>query len=214
LEKEKELTRQKDQVAKLRQELPWVSVEHDYELVGPKGVVKLSDLFKNKKQLIVVWFMWSENHEKPCPWCSCWADGYNGVFDHIRQRDTEFVVVSKASIDKIEKVKALKGWTFPWYSNAKNTFGEDFGASFPPKSVGKEEGSINFKKSKIFMDQMPGTSVFAKQDGKIYHTYSCWSRGIDNLNAAYNYIDLLPFGRQEEKGKGMYWLKHKEDYEK
>jgi len=209
LVKEKELTRMRDELAKARQTLPWNIVENNYIFTGPEGTSSLSELFADKSQLVVYHFMYAPGWEEGCKSCSFWADQYDTINLHIGQRDVSLVVISRALLEDFQAFKARMGWKFNWLSSAGNTFNKDFNVSFPDQ----QEGVYNYHETRV-MEEMPGLSVFyKKEDGNIYHTYSCYSRGLDALNSTYQMLDLLPRGRDEAGLEySMAWLNHHDKY--
>lgn len=212
LSKEKEFTRLRDQLSAERRALPWVKVENDYVFDGPEGKQNLSDLFNGKSQLIIYHFMLGPDWDEGCPSCSFWADNFNGIDIHLAHRDISFLCVSRADINKIEAYKKRMGWDFKWVSSLNNTFNYDYGVSFTPEEKEANEITYNYLKQPYFIDELAGTSVFIKDDqADIYHTYSTYSRGLDILNGAYNYMDLTPKGRDEGDGI-MHWLRRHDQY--
>lgn len=214
LEKEKALTRQRDELAQLRRALPWVEVTRNYEFEGPGGRKSLSELFEGRAQLIVYHFMFGPEWEEGCASCSFWADNFEGIEIHLAHRDATLVAVSRASYEQLVAYRERMGWTFPWYSSAGNDFNFDFGVSFTPEQVETEGAVYNYRQTKV-MDELPGVSVFIRGDaGEVFHTYSTFSRGLDMLNGAYHYMDLLPKGRDEaELPWTMAWLRRHDQYE-
>lgn len=214
LAKEKEFTRLRDELSLRRRELPWEKVEKTYEFQGPKGKVTLADLFGDKSQLIVYHFMFSPDSEAGCPHCSFWADNFNDVIIHIKQRDASMVAVSRAPQEKIEGFKKRMGWSFHWVSSFHSDFNYDFGVSFTPEDIKSGKAVYNYTGPQGAAADREGVSVFYKdENGAIYHTYSSYARGIDILNTAYNYIDLLPKGRDEEGLKfSQEWVRHHDKY--
>jgi predicted dithiol-disulfide oxidoreductase (DUF899 family) len=214
LVEEKEFTRARDALSARRRELPWVRVDGDYVFEGPDGAVSLADLFGGKGQLIVQHFMMGPGWQAGCPSCSYWADGYNGFRVHIEQRDAAFVTISNATFAEISAFKTRMGWTFPWVSAHGNTFNRDFGVSFTDEE--RETGSVdyNYRPVRFPSSEAPGVSVFALgEDGEVYHTYSTYSRGLDMLNGAYHYLDILPKGRDEDALQHpMAWVKRRDEY--
>eukprot|EP01006_Ploeotia_vitrea_P060252 TRINITY_DN75579_c0_g1_i1.p1 TRINITY_DN75579_c0_g1~~TRINITY_DN75579_c0_g1_i1.p1 ORF type:complete len:241 (+),score=40.06 TRINITY_DN75579_c0_g1_i1:67-789(+) len=219
LQKEKELTKLKDEVAKARRAMPCHKVETDYVFKDVNGKeAKLSSFFdgfqNGKKSLILVHFMYDPSWDAACKSCSFWADSYDGVLPHFLQK-ANFIVVAKAPPEKLKALQEKKGWKFPMYSSFDTTFNVDYGVEFTQEEIDAKDASVrkyNYT-AKPGASQSPGWSVFSKDDSGVYHTYSCYARGLDNLNAAYNWMDLLPDGRQEEGlGFTMAWVKHKEDY--
>jgi predicted dithiol-disulfide oxidoreductase (DUF899 family) len=216
LAKEKEFSRIRDELSKQRRELPWEAVTKEYVFDGPNGQKQtLSELFDNKSQLIIYHFMFGEKDEAGCPSCSYLADNFNGIDIHLAHRDTSFVVVSRASFEKLQAYKERMGWTFKWVSaGATNDLPSDLQTAFTEEQIAN--GAIyNYKHCKPWGTETPGASVFAKDDkGNIFHTYSCYSRGLDILIGAYNWLDLTPKGRDEADTYAMSWLRRHDEYEK
>ncbi len=213
LEKEKAFTRLRDQLSEERRQLPWVKVEKNYIFEGPQGKQDLSALFDGKTQLMIYHFMLGPDWEEGCPSCSFWADNFNGIDIHLAHRDIAFLAVSRAGLEKIEAYRRRMGWSFKWVSSLNSDFNYDFGVSFTPEQKAADEITYNYLKQAYFIDELAGVSVFFKDEqGDIFHTYSTYSRGLDILNGAYNYIDLSPKGRDEEEGI-MHWLRRHDQYE-
>lgn len=214
LAKEKEFTRLRDQLSRQRRELPWVKVEKEYRFDGPGGRVGFADLFAGRSQLIVYHFMFGPDWEEGCPSCSFWADGYNGFEVHLNRRDITLVAVSRAPLDKLEAYKRRMGWHFNWVSAVGNEFNRDFHVLFTPGEVEAEEELYNFGSSSFPGEDAPGLSVFLKNErGEVFHTYSCYSRGLDMMNAAYHHMDLVPKGRDEDGLPfTMAWLRRHDQY--
>jgi predicted dithiol-disulfide oxidoreductase (DUF899 family) len=215
LEAEKELTRRRDELARMRRELPWVRVDASYEFEGPKGRTTLSELFEGKTQLVVYHFMFAPEWEAGCKSCSFWADHFDGALPHLAHRDVAFVAISRAPIPKLVAYASRMGWKFPWVSSGGNSFNYDFGVSFTPEMIEKKTGIYNYAPFTMASSDMPGISVFAKNEsGEIFHTYSCFARGIDIVNATYQLLDLVPKGRDEEGLPfTMAWVKRHDEYE-
>ena len=212
LAEEKEFTRARDALSAKRRALPWVKVEKAYRFQGQDGPLTLSDLFGPHRQLIVQHFMFAPEWEKPCKSCSFWADGYNGIVAHLAQRDTAFVAVSRAPLEKLEARKRKMGWTFPWVSSGGSEFSYDFDVSFRD---GQGDGATyNYRPKQGAMTDLPGISAFVKDDGgAVYHTYSCFARGLDPMNPAYAYLDLTALGRHEDGlPNPMSWVKLRDEY--
>ena len=196
---EKELTRTRDRLAEARRALPWVKVEKPYLFESAEGNKTLSDLFKGRPQLVVQHFMFAPEWNEGCKSCSFWADGYERMIPHLAARDTGFVVVSRAPLAKLEAFKRRMGWTFDWVSSAPSDFNFDFGVSFTPEQIKSGAKNYNFGTSYFGAEEAPGASVFYRDEaGDVFHTYSSFARGLDIMNAAYNYLDLTPLGRHEE----------------
>ena len=211
LEKEKAFTRQRDELSQQRRDLPWVQLDKDYSFIDSAGTHTMLELFGNRKQLMFYHFMYGPNWDAGCQSCSFWADNFNRIDRHLAQRDIAFMAVSSAPIDILEAYKKRLGWQFRWVSASDSDFNRDFHVSFDEQS--REVGSIdyNYKKQSFFMDELPGVSVFIKDEKDvIYHTYSTYSRGLDILNGAYNFIDLAPLGRHEDNGQS--WVRRWDEY--
>jgi predicted dithiol-disulfide oxidoreductase (DUF899 family) len=215
LVQEKEFTRLRDQLSRQRRELPWVKVEREYVFEGPNGKEALGDLFAGRNQLVIYHFMYAPDWEEGCPSCSFWADNFNGIIVHLNHRDVTFAAISRAPLKKLNAFKKRMGWTFKWVSSGNNDFNYDYHVSFPA-GVPKEELEYNYGNPPFATSDLPGVSVFYKDpEGNIFHTYSAYARGIDVLNTAYNYLDLVPKGRDEDGFEfGMEWLRHHDRYEK
>jgi len=213
LAKEKEFTRLRDELARERRELPWVKVEKGYTFDGPEGRETLSDLFAGRGQLVVNHFMFGPDWNEGCPSCSFWADTYNGNFVHLEHRDATFVVVSRAPLAKLEAYRKRMGWSFKWVSSLNTDFNRDYHVSFTPEE--QKTAVYNYKPGNVGSSELPGVSVFAQaEDGQIFHTYSCYARGLDNLNGAYQLLDLLPKGRDEQGlPHPMAWVRRHDRYE-
>ena len=213
LVKEKEFTRLRDELARQRRELPWVKVEKTYVFDGPNGKESLSDLFAGRSQLIVNHFMFGADWNEGCPSCSFWADTYNGVVVHLEHRDASFVVISRAPLEKLEAYKKRMGWSFKWVSALHNDFNRDYHVSFTPEE--QKAAVYNYEAGGFGSSEAPGVSVFARDDaGNIFHTYSCYARGLDTLNGAYQLLDLLPKGRDEQGlPHPMAWVRRHDKYE-
>jgi len=213
LSKEKELTRLRDQLSLERRSLPWVKVEKEYSFLDAKGQQSLKDLFGGKSQLLVYHFMFGPDWDEGCKSCSFWADNFNGIDIHLAHRDISFLAVSRNDLKKLEKYKKRMGWSFKWVSSINTDFNFDFNVSFSQEQKENDQVTYNYFDQPYFIDELAGVSVFFKDEqDDIYHTYSAYSRGIDVLNGAYNYIDLTPKGRDEEDGI-MNWLRHHDKYE-
>jgi predicted dithiol-disulfide oxidoreductase (DUF899 family) len=182
---EKELTRQRDIVSKLRRQLPRVKLDKDYVLEGAEGKVLFSSLFKHGTDLMMYHFMFDPTSEKGCSFCSCWADNFNGLAKHF-ERKCNFIVVAKAPFAKLKKLSEEKGWTFPFYSSFESDFNSDFQFE---NTKGKMQGK------EVSLKQAAGASVFHKEGDTIYHTYTTRDRGLENLNSVFSWLDMLPDGR-------------------
>jgi len=215
LSKEKEFTRLRDEISRERRELPWVEVEENYVFDAPGGKQTLSDLFEGRSQLVVYHFMFGPSWEQACKSCSFWADNFNGIVVHLEHRDVTLLAVSRAPLEKIQAFRKRMGWGFKWVSSFGTAFNADFHVSFSPEELAKGEVDYNYVMQKFPSDEAPGVSVFFKNaEGGIFHTYSCYSRGLDMLNGAYHYLDLVPKGRDEAQLRfSMEWVRHHDRYE-
>ena len=215
LKKEKEFTRLRDQLSAERRELPCVKVEKNYVFDTPKGKETLADLFAGRSQLIVYHFMFGPNWEEGCKSCSFLSDHSDGGNVHLAHRDVTFVVVSRAPLPKLEAFKKRMGWRFKWVSSYANDFNFDYHVSFTKDEMAKGNVYYNYEMNKFSTEEAPGVSVFYKNDsGDIFHTYSAYARGLDLLVGTYNYLDLVPKGRDEaELPWAMAWVRHHDRYD-
>jgi predicted dithiol-disulfide oxidoreductase (DUF899 family) len=215
LAEEKELTRLRDRLSQRRRDLPWEPVDQDYVFEGPGGRETLAQLFDGKRQLAVYHFMLAPDWEEGCKSCSFWADNFNGIDAHLRQRDVSFVAVSRAPLPKIQAFKKRMGWSFKWVSSFGGDFNYDYHVSFRPDKSATGADVYNYAPRKMAMEELPGASVFYKGDGgTIFHTYSCYARGLDMLNSAYHWLDLVPKGRDESGPHKMSWVRLHDEYER
>lgn len=216
LAKEKELTRLRDQLSRERRDLPWVKVDKEYAFDGPNGRETLSDLFEGRNQLLVYHFMFDPSWSEGCKSCSFWADNYSNIIVHLNHRDVTMVTISKAPLDILEAYKKRMGWKFKWVSSFHTDFNRDYHVSFTPEERQKGEVYYNYGGSKFFSSEGPGISVYYKDEtARIFHTYSCYARGLDMVNGAYHLLDLVPKGRDEaDLPHSMAWLRHRDKYER
>jgi predicted dithiol-disulfide oxidoreductase (DUF899 family) len=206
--KEKELTRQRDALNIERRNLPMVEVEKDYVFEGPDGPARLLDLFEGRPQLIVYHFMFDPSWEDGCPSCTAGTDELSrGFLDHLHTRETSYAMVSRAPLEKLERWKRKRGWDIPWYSSFGTDFNYDFHVTidesvrpgeynFRTKAEYEAGGSDFFDYDQPF--EMPGRSCFLTVDGRVFHTYSQYARGLESTGGSYYFLDLTAFGRQEE----------------
>jgi predicted dithiol-disulfide oxidoreductase (DUF899 family) len=214
LAREKEFTRTRDRLNEERRALPWVKVDKTYAFEGHDGRKTLADLFKGREQLVVQHFMFAPEWTEGCKSCSFWADGFERMIPHLAARDTTLVAVSRAPFAKLESFKQRMGWTFDWYSSAPSDFNHDYAVSFTPDQIKSGAKIYNFGTSGFGVEEAPGISVFYRDAaGSIFHTYSCFARGLDMMNAAYHYLDLTPLGRHEEGlPYPMDWVRLRDQY--
>ena len=214
LSKEKEFTRLRDKLSAERRELPWVKVEKNYLFDGPGRKETLADLFGGHSQLIVYHFMFGPEWEQGCPSCSFLSDHIDGSVVHLAHRDVTFVVASRAPLPKIEAFKKRMGWRFKWVSSYGSDFNFDYHVSFTKDEMAKGKVYYNYDMNAFPSDEGPGISVFHKDGSSdIFHTYSAYAHGLDILVGAYNYLDLVPKGRDEaELPWTMAWVRHHDKY--
>ena len=215
LVKEKEFTRLRDQLSRERRELPWVRVDKGYLFETDNGSQSLADLFDGCSQLIVYHFMYGPHWEEGCPSCSFWADNFNGIDIHLRHRDISLIAVSRARLDTLNAYKQRMGWDFKWVSSYGSDFNYDYHVSFQPDEVENGETYYNYAMTGFPVEEAPAISVFFKDENdEIFHTYSCYARGLDMLNLAYHYMDLAPRGRDEDGlSNTMAWLRRHDQYQ-
>ena len=214
LEREKAFTRERDALSAARRELPWVKVGKTYVFDGPDGKETLADLFEGRSQLIVYHFMFGPEWEQGCPSCSFLSDHIDGANLHLPHRDVTLLAVSRAPLAQIEAFKQRMGWRFKWVSSYGNDFNRDYHVSFTPDEMAKGEVYYNYRMGEFPSDEAPGISVFHKDPaGDVFHTYSAYARGLDMLVGAYNYLDLVPKGRDEAALPWtMAWVRHHDRY--
>ena len=231
---EKELTRQSDELARRRQDLPWVRVDKTYRFETDDGSASLKDLFRGRSQLLVYHFMFGPDYTAGCPSCSMIADGFNGFAVHLANHDLMLWAVSRAPLAKLQGYKRRMGWNFPWASSHGGDFNFDFNVAFTEEQQRAGTVEYNYQRSghamdetpppapvaqfaatcgtdaKTFSRDRPGMSAFALEDGAVYYTYSAYARGLDGLWGAYQWLDRAPKGRNE---KGIWWRRH-DEYDK
>ena len=208
LAREKEFTRLRDELTRRRHELPWERVAKEYVFEGAEGRRTLSELFDGRSQLVVYHFMFEPGWDAGCKHCSFWADNFDPNVVHLKARDVTMIAVSLAPYAKLAAYRERMGWSFPWYSSAGSDFNLDYGVSFA------EEAEYNYGSQTVSNTEREGVSVFAKDPGgSVFHTYSAYARGIDLLNTAYNYLDLVPKGRDEEGQGPQFWVRRHDEYE-
>ncbi len=232
LEEEKELTRRSDELARRRQELPWVRIDKEYRFETDEGSASLADLFRGRSQLLVYHFMFGPDYTAGCPSCSAIADGYNGIAVHLANHDVMLWTVSRAPLPKLQAYKRRMGWTFPWASSLGSDFNFDFNISYTEEQQ-REGIEYNYRRETpvaeipsrstpdgptqfaamsgtdvaTYTRERPGMSALALVDGVVYHTYSTYARGLDALWGMYQWLDRAPKGRNET---GVWWRRHDE----
>ena len=234
LKEEKELTRRSDELARRRQELPWVRIGKEYQFETDEGRASLAGLFRGRSQLLVYHFMFGPDYKAGCPSCSSVADGFNGIAVHLANHDVMLWAVSRVPLAKLQAYKQRMGWTFPWASSAGSDFNFDFNVSFT--ELQQREGTVeyNYQRGGHALDAIPvpepvalfasmcgtdattyaldrpGLSGFALEDGVVYHTYSTYVRGLDALWGMYQWLDRAPRGRNETGA----WFRRHDEYDK
>jgi predicted dithiol-disulfide oxidoreductase (DUF899 family) len=229
---EKELTRRSDEIARLRQQLPWVRVEKDYRFDTDRGSATLADLFEGRSQLLVYHFMFGPDYKAGCPSCSAIADGFDGIAVHLANHDVTLAAVSRAALAKLQAYRKRMGWRFPWASSLGNDFNFDFNVSFTEQEQRAGRIEYNYERGGHAMDETtevspvvakiaascgtdvptytrdrPGLSTFVRDGSAIYHTYSTYARGLDGLWGMYQWLDRAPKGRNENS---IWWRRHDE----
>jgi predicted dithiol-disulfide oxidoreductase (DUF899 family) len=214
LTKEKKFTRLRDQLNQERRQLPWVKVDKDYVFDGPQGKETLSELFDGRSQLIVYHFMFGPDWDAGCKHCSFWADNFDKIIVHLNHRDVTMVAASRAPYGKLAAYKKRMSWNFKWVSSGDTDFNFDYHVSFTPEEEAKKKAFFNYKIQDPGSSDREGASVFYKDPkGKVFHTYSTYARGIDMVNVAYHYLDLVPKGQDEGKS-GPSWLCRHDEYDR
>ena len=218
LEREKQFSRARDEIARLRRELPWEKVEKTYTFETPNGTETFGDLFEGRRQLVVYHFMYPPDGKQGCPGCSFFADSFDVLAthpEHLHQRDTTFVAISRAPLEKLEAYKARMGWSFRWVSSGDRDFNYDFGVSFRPEERKAKSGVYNYRTGEAGADKEGASAFYKDESGAIFHTYSTYARGIDLLNLTYNILDLTAKGRDEDHlaDGPMSWVRHHDRYE-
>jgi len=212
LARERAMTHQLDALRAERRALPWVRIDEPYVFEGPDGDRTLDDLFGGRSQLAIYHFMLTPGSDHICPGCAFTVDHVDAARQHFEQADLAFAAVSRASIARIEAVRARMGWTFPWLSSAGNAFNFDFGVSFTPEDRAAGRAIYNYGTVIQTSPDMFGVSIFAKdEEGAIFHSYSSYHRGTELLMGAFNWLDLAPKGRNEAEGT-MSWVRLHDQY--
>lgn len=220
LVQEKELTRKRDELAAQRRKLPWVKIEKNYRFEGPQGRETLGDLFAGREQLIVYHFMFGPGWEEGCKSCSFGMDHIDGMLLHLAARDTSFVAVSRASIAELQAFQNRMGWKFHWVSAKETDFNADFHVSYSREDM--EAGRVNynfqnFPPGLMPVEELPGISVFVRNAStqEIFHSYSAYARGCEDLLGTYRLLDLTPKGRDEDNlAHAMSWVRHHDRYDR
>ncbi|MFK7778836.1 MAG: thioredoxin family protein [Gimesia sp.] len=211
LTKEKAVRLELDELAKQRRELPWVKIEKDYQFETVNGQLSLADLFGNKSQLMIYHFMFGPGWKQGCVSCSFLSDHFDSVNLHLAHHNVSLVAVARAPLADFSEFKQRMGWSFPWVSSSNNDFNFDFGVSFTKEQIAEESAIYNYQQTNKIAEEMPGMSVFVKdEEGRMFHTYSTYTRGLDILLGTHNFLDMTPNGRNEKST--MDWVRHHDKY--
>jgi predicted dithiol-disulfide oxidoreductase (DUF899 family) len=214
LREEKEFTKFRDRLAARRRELPWKKVDQPYIFASPTGPVTLAELFGGRSQLVVYHFMLGPGWEEGCKSCSYVSDHLAPAVVHLQARDVAFAAISRAPLGEIAAFKERMGWAFNWVSSHGNEFNYDYHVSFTAEELARGKVYYNYGLTEFPSDEAPGLSVFARtKNGEVYHTYSTYSRGLDQLVGTYTLLDLVPKGRDEDGLEySMEWVRHHDRY--
>jgi predicted dithiol-disulfide oxidoreductase (DUF899 family) len=230
LKAEKELTHRSDELARRRQELPWVRISKAYRFDTDEGTASLADLFRGRSQLLIYHFMFGPDYTAGCPSCSAIADGFNGFAVHLANHDVTLCAVSRAPLAKLQAYKRRMGWTFPWASSFGNDFNLDFNVRVTEEQQREGRVDYNYQREAVwdlrgatgpvaeiaastgtdvatYTRERPGMSAFVLEDGVVFHAYSAYARGLDGLWGMYQWLDRAPKGRNEQ---GVWWRRHDE----
>lgn len=215
LAREKEFSKQRDELTTLRQQLPWRKIENEYEFDGTSGKKRLSQLFGPCSQLLIYHFMFGPDWDDGCRICSMLGDHYDPLVIHLKARDVSFVTISRAPIEKLEAYKKRMGWSFEWLSSLRNRFNQDFGVSFTQQEMDEGQMNYNYRLGRFPSTECPGISSFYRDEvGEVFHTYSAYARGLENFLGIYNFLDITPKGRDEDSlPYGMAWVRHHDRYD-
>jgi predicted dithiol-disulfide oxidoreductase (DUF899 family) len=219
---EKEFNRLRDDLSARRRALPWERVTKQYVFDGPGGAETLEQLFDGRSQLVVYHAMFDPGtatprtpytRDAPCSTCSFWMDNFERVVVHLAHRDVTLIAASRAPVDKLEAYRKRMGWTLKWVSVGDGDFNRDYHVTLTAEEIANGQGEYNYAHTAIPIAELPGVSVFYKDPAAehVYHTYSTYARGIDMLNVAYHYLDLVPKGRDEDSG-GSRWIRRRDEY--
>lgn len=223
LAKEKEFTRLRDELSARRRELPWERVTKKYAFEGPRGPETLEQLFDGRSQLVLYHAMFDPKtasartpytRDAPCSMCSLWMDNLERIVLHVAHRDVTLIAASRAPLGQLEAYRKRMGWTFTWVSTGDGDFNHDYGVSLTADEIASGKGEYNYAPTGIPLPELPGVSVFYRDPkaGDVFHTYSAYARGIDALNLAYHYLDIVPKGRDEGPRRGNEWVRRRDEY--
>jgi predicted dithiol-disulfide oxidoreductase (DUF899 family) len=211
---EKDLMRQQDALTRRRMAMPWERVEKLYVFEGPDGTRSLAELFDGRSQLAVYHFMLGPDWQEGCKSCSFWADNFNGIAIHLAHRDLTFTAVSRAPLAKIDSYRKRMGWGFPWVSSHGSDFNFDYLVSYTTEQLADGQVYHNYKHQPMTVSEQVGISVFYRDErNEVFHTYSCYGRGVEAINGAYHWLDLAPMGRDEQGlSYPMEWVRRHDEY--
>jgi predicted dithiol-disulfide oxidoreductase (DUF899 family) len=223
LEAEKEHTRRSDELARRRQQLPWVPVEKDYRFTTADGPASLADLFDGRSQLLVYHFMFGPDYTAGCPVCSSIADTLAPQVVHLKARDTTLLLASRAPLEKLVAYRNRMGWPIDWVSSGGSDFNRDLGFLYTKEELQPFlDGEIPPTVEQMaeatgtdvagYVKEGPGLSAYALSNGTVYRTYVTTARGLEPAMAYYGLLDRTPRGRHEEGGT-EHWLRRHDEYE-
>jgi predicted dithiol-disulfide oxidoreductase (DUF899 family) len=234
LDAEKDLTRRSDELARRRQELPWLRIDKEYRFETDEGTASFADLFRGRSQLLIYHFMFGPEYTAGCPTCSAIADGFDGFVVHLAHHDVTLCAVSRAPLAKLQSYKQRMGWSFPWVSSFGSDFNYDSQVSHTREEWQSGAVEYNFRESdfrpptgeesslnawseswvgtdwETYTREGPGMSAFVLEDGVVYHTYSAYARGLDAPWSMYQWLDRAPRGRNET---GPNWWRRHDEYD-
>jgi predicted dithiol-disulfide oxidoreductase (DUF899 family) len=214
LAREKEAIHLRDAVNAERQALPWVKVDTEYVFESSEGKKTLAELFDGRSQLVVYHFMFGPDWEAGCPGCSFFSDHVGGMLTHLNHHDVTFLAVSRAPMDKIAAYKKRMGWQFPWVSSFGTTFNHDYRVSFSQDELASGSVDYNYTATprEEAHDELPGLSAFYKDEvGDVFHTYSTYARGLEDMVGTLLLLDRAPLGRNETGP--LSWVRRHDEYE-
>jgi predicted dithiol-disulfide oxidoreductase (DUF899 family) len=225
LQREKEHTREADELARQRRELPWVAVDKEYRFDAEDGTRTLAELFDGRSQLLIYHFMFGPSYDAGCPTCSSMADGFNGLLPHLQARDVTLICVSRAPIERLQAYRQRMGWSFPWVSSANTDFSLDVGAAITQEQAREQMAQVDERELPVaqhlaaasgtdlldYVAEIPSVSVFTLQDGAVYQTYGTTWRGVEFLMGYYAVLDRVPKGRDEGDAIQT-WIRRHDEY--
>lgn len=212
LEKEKALTRARDALSAERRALPWQAVEKDYRFETPAGPRSLAELFDGRSQLLVQHFMFGPDWEQGCVGCSFEADHIDAAWQHLKHHDVGYVAVARAPLERLAAYWRRMAWRLPFASSLGSDFNFDFHVSFTPEELAAGKAFYNFETIDPGIEELPGTSAFLRDaEGRIFHTYSSYGRGCEEVLGAYMLLDIMPKGRNESGP--MEWVRRHDEYD-